>query len=114
MSSSARTLLAAVVVAVGAVMGAAPAVASSHPAKVGHYNHVFVIIEENHSFTDVIGNPAAPNLNALASTYGVATKHFGARFPRSTGSSPTSAVTSTAIRRTASTGATPVTRRTSA
>jgi hypothetical protein len=81
MSSSARTLLAAVVVAVGAVMGAAPAVASSHPAKVGHYNHIFVIIEENHSFTDVIGNPAAPNLNALASTYGVATNYFGVTHP---------------------------------
>jgi hypothetical protein len=62
-------------------MGAAPAVASSHPAKAGHYDHIFVIVEENHSFTDVIGNPAAPNLNALASKYGLATNYFGVTHP---------------------------------
>src|SRR6266568_5477239 len=35
---------------------------------------LFVIVEENHGFSDVIGNPAAPNLNALASQYGLATR----------------------------------------
>jgi hypothetical protein len=45
------------------------------------YDHVFVIVEENHSFTDVIPNPAAPNLNALAAQYGVATNYFGITHP---------------------------------
>jgi hypothetical protein len=47
----------------------------------GHYDHVFVIVEENHGFTDVIGNPAAPNLNALASQYGIATDYTGVTHP---------------------------------
>ena len=40
-------------------------------------SHVFVIMEENNGFHDVIGNPAAPNLNYLAKTFGVATDYFG-------------------------------------
>jgi hypothetical protein len=40
-------------------------------------SHVFVIMEENNGYQDVIGNPAAPNLNYLASTFGVATDYFG-------------------------------------
>jgi hypothetical protein len=34
-------------------------------------------MEENHGFSDVIGNPAAPNLNYLASTFGLETNYFG-------------------------------------
>jgi len=32
------------------------------------FDHIVVVIEENHSFGDIIGNSAAPNLNALASS----------------------------------------------
>jgi phospholipase C len=35
-------------------------------AQVPQYDHVVVVIFENHSYGDIIGNPAAPNLNALA------------------------------------------------
>jgi len=38
-------------------------------------------VEENHGFADVIGNPAAPNLNALASRFGLATSYFGVTHP---------------------------------
>ncbi|HWD71380.1 MAG TPA: alkaline phosphatase family protein [Actinomycetota bacterium] len=48
---------------------------------VPHYDHLFVIVEENHGFTDVIGNPAAPNLNALANQFGLATDYFGISHP---------------------------------
>src|SRR5438309_818849 len=48
---------------------------------VPHYDHIFVIVEENHGFTDVIGNPAAPNLNALANQFGLATDYFGISHP---------------------------------
>src|SRR5215472_11967916 len=65
MRSASRSLL-AVVVTCWAVIGLAPASASPRPA-ASHYDHIFVIVEENHGFTDVIGNRAAPNLNALAS-----------------------------------------------
>ena len=48
---------------------------------VPHYDHIFVIVEENHGFSDVIGNPAAPNLNALANQFGLATGYFGISHP---------------------------------
>ena len=38
-------------------------------------------MEENHGFADVIGNPAAPNLNALAKQYGLATDYTGVAHP---------------------------------
>jgi hypothetical protein len=89
MSSSTRILLALVVAAAGAVSGVASASASPsraaaghyNPPATGHYDHIFVIVEENHGYTDVIGNPAAPNLNALASTYGAATNYFAVAHP---------------------------------
>jgi hypothetical protein len=62
-------------------MGLAPASASPRLVTARHYDHIFVIVEENHGYTDVIGNPAAPNLNALASAYGVATDYFGVAHP---------------------------------
>jgi hypothetical protein len=40
-------------------------------------DHVFVIMEENNGFGDVIGNTAAPNLNYLANTFGFETNYFG-------------------------------------
>jgi hypothetical protein len=40
-------------------------------------DHVFVIMEENNGFNDVIGNTAAPNLNYLANTFGLETNYFG-------------------------------------
>lgn len=44
---------------------------------VPRLSHVFLIMEENNGFHDVIGNKAAPNLNYLASTFGVETHYFG-------------------------------------
>ena len=40
------------------------------------YSHIFVIIEENHGFQQIIGNPAAPNINRLAADYGLATNFY--------------------------------------
>jgi hypothetical protein len=46
-----------------------------------HYDHVFLIVEENHGYAQVIGNPDAPNLNAWAKRYGLATRYFGVSNP---------------------------------
>jgi len=81
MLSSARILLGVAVAAAGVVSAAAPASAGPGQGAVGHYDHIFVIVEENHGYTDVIGNPAAPNLNALASQYGSATNYFAVAHP---------------------------------
>jgi hypothetical protein len=35
-----------------------------------------VLVEENHSYPEVIGNSAMPNFNSLAAQYGLATQHF--------------------------------------
>jgi hypothetical protein len=51
-------------------------------------DHVFLIMEENNGFSDVIGNKAAPNLNYLANTFGLETDYYGL----STGSSETNYV----------------------
>ena len=63
-----------------AALSLTPALAAP-PAGVPRYDHIFVIVEENHGFTDVIGNPAAPNLNALANQFGLATNYFGVSHP---------------------------------
>jgi len=47
----------------------------------GRYDHVVVVVEENHGYKDVIGNPAAPNLNRLAAQYGLATDYYGVTHP---------------------------------
>src|SRR5215469_628212 len=52
------------------------AASASAPAASG-LNHVFLIMEENNGFQDVIGNAAAPNLNYLANTFGLETDYFG-------------------------------------
>jgi phosphatidylinositol-3-phosphatase len=44
-------------------------------------NRVFVVLEENHRFSDVIGNSAMPYLNGLASKYGLATQYFADAHP---------------------------------
>ncbi|MDP9093388.1 MAG: alkaline phosphatase family protein [Actinomycetota bacterium] len=43
--------------------------------------HVMVIVEENHSYDQVIGNPAMPYLNSLAASYGLATNYAGVSHP---------------------------------
>ena len=59
----------------------APPVRAQDASAVPPYDHIFVIVEENHGFSDVIGNPAAPNLNALAEKFGLATDYFGISHP---------------------------------
>jgi len=45
------------------------------------YQHVFVVMMENHNYDQIIGNPAAPRINRLAQTYGLATNYDGVTHP---------------------------------
>jgi hypothetical protein len=45
------------------------------------YDHVFLIVEENESYDQVIGNPFAPIMNELANSYGSATDYRGVADP---------------------------------
>jgi acid phosphatase len=42
---------------------------------------VFVVLEENHSFSDVVGNSSMPYLNSLASADGLATQYYADAHP---------------------------------
>jgi phospholipase C len=84
-----RWAIGALIVALVATM-AVVAVASAHnnsQSKAGEqsgiprYQHVFVIMMENHSFAETYNNPATPYINSLANTYGLATDYFGVTHP---------------------------------
>ena len=51
------------------------------PTAFPTFSHVFLVVEENHSFTDVIGNSSMPYLNSLASKYGLAKQYFANAHP---------------------------------
>ncbi len=56
-------------------------VATPTPAPLS-FSHVFVVVEENHSYTDVVGNTASmPYLNGLISKYGLATQYYANTHP---------------------------------
>jgi hypothetical protein len=42
---------------------------------------VFLVVEENHSYSDVIGNSTMPYLNGIAKQYGLATQYYADAHP---------------------------------
>lgn len=60
-----------------ATTGSAVAPAAAIPG----YQHIIEIMMENTSYSSIIGNPDAPNLNALADNFGLATDYFGVTHP---------------------------------
>lgn len=58
--------------------GSTPTVSST---AVPQFTHVFLLVEENHAYSEVIGNSAMPYLNGLASKYGLATQYYGNTHP---------------------------------
>ncbi len=63
-------VLGALLVPIAATTNAAAA-ANGIPA----FDHIFVVMLENHSYNEIIGNSSAPYLNSLASRYGLATQY---------------------------------------
>jgi acid phosphatase len=45
------------------------------------FSHILVVMEENHSYSEVMGNSAMPYFNSLASQYGLATQYFANAHP---------------------------------
>ncbi len=66
-------ILALSVVLVGATR--APA------SQVAHFDHIFVIVEENHSAERIVGSDAAPTITQYAKTYGYASQFFAETHP---------------------------------
>src|SRR5678815_612590 len=50
-------------------------------ASVPQFGHVVMVLEENHSYSEVVGNSAMPYLNSLAAQYGLATQYFANTHP---------------------------------
>jgi len=81
MSVSLKTVLAGAMAA--SVAGIAIAAEGPVPTGIPHLDHVFVIMMENHSFQQVINNPAMPYINKLIADKKVnlATNYFAVGHP---------------------------------
>lgn len=55
--------------------------ASNTDSAIPRYRHIVEIMMENTSYATIIGNPNAPQINALANKYGLATKYYGVTHP---------------------------------
>jgi hypothetical protein len=51
------------------------------PTRVPHLDHVFLIMMENHGYSQIVDNPFAPYVNVLAKSANVATNYFAVAHP---------------------------------
>jgi len=61
--------------------GTTAGVQTAVPAGQPLFAHVVLVVEENHSYSEVIGNASMPYYNSLAPQYGVATQYFANAHP---------------------------------
>jgi hypothetical protein len=54
---------------------------TSGPPVVPQFGHVVIVLEENHSYSAVIGSSSAPFVNSLAHQYGLATQYYANTHP---------------------------------
>ena len=74
-------LISAAVLAAATIMSTMAFPAAAGAAAFPHYDHIFLIVNENTNYSNVIGSPEAPEINALASGYGIATHYTGVGDP---------------------------------
>lgn len=58
-----------------------PGSGSGGSSSLPTFGHVFLLVEENHSYAEVIGSSSMPYLNSLASKYGLATQFYANSHP---------------------------------
>jgi hypothetical protein len=77
-----RLAIGAIAVA-GVAWMASPGVglASSRDSEIPRYQHIVEIMMENTSYGTIIGSAQAPQINALANKFGLATNYFGVTHP---------------------------------
>ena len=61
--------------------GVASRITTNPPPTSASADHVFLVVLENHSFGQVIGNPVMPYLNGLATAHSLAADYFGNAHP---------------------------------
>ena len=76
-----RLCFATLLLAVGSLLSPLSVANAGTAGTIPRYSHIFVIIEENHTTDEIIGNPAAPTFTRLAKQYGFASNYFAIRHP---------------------------------
>ncbi len=66
---------------ISSASGPRPGPTPTPTGRVPQLGHVVLVVEENHSYSEVIGNSAMPYLNGLASQYGLATQYYADTHP---------------------------------
>jgi len=74
-----RTISALTLVCAGCAVTTSPP--SATPSTAGPFGHVFILVEENANYSDVIGSSAMPYLNGLTNQYGLATQFYADTHP---------------------------------
>ena len=54
---------------------------STAPSNVPNWSHVYVIVLENHEYSQIVGSSSAPYINSLIARYGLATSYYAANHP---------------------------------
>ena len=60
---------------------ASPIASAGDDSGIPRYDHIFVIIGENHTADQIVGSAAAPNINRLVKEYGYASNFYAERHP---------------------------------
>ncbi|MDE3230572.1 MAG: hypothetical protein KGO05_11895 [Chloroflexota bacterium] len=58
-----------------------PPAGNTSAPPIPRYQHIFVIVMENHGYEDIIGADDTPQINALAQKYGLATNYWAVAHP---------------------------------
>jgi hypothetical protein len=74
--------LALCVLALGGCVGQVANTPPPPPAQQSvRFGHIFVVVEENHNYSDVVANASMPYLNGLINQYGLASNYFANAHP---------------------------------
>ncbi|HVI07609.1 MAG TPA: alkaline phosphatase family protein [Candidatus Binatia bacterium] len=65
----------------GTAMGGGTDPSAANTSGVPQFSHVFIVVEENHSYSDVIGNSSMPYLNGIVAANALATQYYADAHP---------------------------------
>ena len=74
-------LLVSVGCGISSAGGPRPTPPPTSTGTVPQFGHVVIVVDENSSYSEVIGSPEMPYLNTLAKQYGLATQYFANTHP---------------------------------
>ena len=81
MKINARMRSLAAVIAAASLVSPIYANEGNVPKGVPHLDHVFVIMMENHGYSQIVGNPNAPFINEYIKKVNLATNYYAVAHP---------------------------------